>query len=131
MSKRLKFGLTWMPAPISPMVVAASRMVTLCPALERQYAAASPPKPQPTITMFRERLARLPWYNSAGSSGRETRQSGSELRTTHIVDGNMGADSGSLERNIVHRRLGTYSRSLHGGVRRDPSAKYRELLLEI
>lgn len=64
MSWRETFGLTWMPAPISPIVVAASKTTTLCPAFARQYAAAIPPSPQPMTTIFREKPARLPSYSS-------------------------------------------------------------------
>lgn len=54
MSSLLKFGVTWMPAPISPIAGADSTIVTRCPACPRVWAAASPPRPQPITTMSSE-----------------------------------------------------------------------------
>lgn len=42
-------GASWIPAPISPSPVAASRTVTLCPSLPKVYAAARPARPHPTM----------------------------------------------------------------------------------
>lgn len=49
MRRREALGRIWMPAPISPMAEADSRTVTEWPARAMAMAAASPPRPAPTM----------------------------------------------------------------------------------
>lgn len=46
------FGRHWIPAPTSPMLLADSRTVTLCPARRIEIAAPRPPRPAPIIITY-------------------------------------------------------------------------------